>query len=33
MEVQLQRLDAASKPSPIFEGVVKIQINNTPCKV
>jgi hypothetical protein len=27
MKVELLRLDAASKPSPISEGVMEIQIN------
>jgi hypothetical protein len=32
MKVELLRLDAANKPSPISEGVTEIQINNQPCK-
>jgi hypothetical protein len=32
MKVELERLDSAIKPSPIFEGVTEIQINSRPCK-
>jgi hypothetical protein len=32
MKLKLLRLNAASKPSPIFEGVVEIIINSQPCK-
>jgi hypothetical protein len=32
MKVELPRLGAANKPSPISEGVAKIRINNQPCK-
>jgi hypothetical protein len=33
MKVELLRLGAASKPSPISEGVMEIRINSQPCKV
>jgi hypothetical protein len=32
MKVELLRLDSVNKPSPMFEGVVEIRINNQPCK-
>jgi hypothetical protein len=32
MKVELLRLGAANKPSPISEGVTEIQINSQPCK-
>jgi hypothetical protein len=32
MKVELLRLGAANKPSPMSEGVVEIQINSQPCK-
>jgi hypothetical protein len=33
MKVELLCLNTANKPSPIFEGVVEIRLNNQPCKV
>jgi hypothetical protein len=32
MKVQLLRLGAVNKPSPISEGVTEIRINSQPCK-
>jgi hypothetical protein len=32
MKVELLRLGAANKPSPISEGVTEIQVNSQPCK-
>jgi hypothetical protein len=32
MKVELLRLSAANKPSPIFEAVMEIRINNQPWK-
>jgi hypothetical protein len=32
MKLNFLRLNAASKPSPIFEGVVEIRINSQPYK-
>jgi hypothetical protein len=32
MKLIILRLNTANKPSPMFEGVVEIQINNQPCK-
>jgi hypothetical protein len=32
MKVELLRLGAANKPSPILESVTEIQINSQPCK-
>jgi hypothetical protein len=32
MKVELLRLGAANKSSPISEGVMEIQINSQPCK-
>jgi hypothetical protein len=32
MKVELLRLGAANKPSPISEGVAEIRINSQPCK-
>jgi hypothetical protein len=32
MKVELLRLGAANKPSPISEGVTDIRINSQPCK-
>jgi hypothetical protein len=32
MKVELLHLNTANKPSPIFEGVMEIQINSQPCK-
>jgi hypothetical protein len=32
MKLVILRLDAVKKPSPMFEGVAEIRINNQPCK-